>query len=316
MEPMVPVDESTASVTTRSAPGTTIDLRQVHRLEAPDGRRVEIEIRPVATLAEVHRCEELQERVWGPRDLVRVPAVVLVTASNNGGFVLGAFASGRLVGFVCSYLGLTPEGRLKQCSQLMAVDPDLQHLGIGYRLKLAQRDCALAQGLDLVTWTFDPLSAPNAYLNVRKLGCLASVYLVDFYGTCDVGLNAGLASDRLLAEWWLHRPGIEARAVEAPVGWPATVPPVNHFEIDRTSGLPAPGSWTVPDEAPELQVVIPDRIAAIKAHDLELARRWRLALREILESCFRQGYRVEDFGRLPEREPMSCGYLLRREVAA
>ncbi|MGD9316090.1 MAG: GNAT family N-acetyltransferase, partial [Anaerolineae bacterium] len=127
-------------------------------------------IRPLESIAEFHACEALQRRVWVlPDDLEVVPLHLLLTAQRNGGLVLGAFDGGELVGFLFGFPAYDQDGRPKHCSHMMGVDPDCQGAGIGYQLKLAQREFALAQGLDLVTWTYDPLESRNAYLNIHKL---------------------------------------------------------------------------------------------------------------------------------------------------
>src|SRR5215207_1941022 len=182
----------------RSAP---LELRPV----AP------LEVRTIETLEELRQCEALQDRVWGPEDVVHVSSLVMITVNANGGFTLGAFAGRRVVGFVLTAPGLTEAGQVKLGSILMAVDPEHQNGGVGFRLKLAQREIALARGHHLITWTFDPLASANAYLNLHKLGCVASRYLVDVYGTAECGLNAGLPTDRLLAEWWIREPAVAER---------------------------------------------------------------------------------------------------------
>jgi chorismate synthase len=134
---------------------------------------MDIVIRSLETVAEYHACESLQHQVWAmPDDLEVVPLHILMPVQSHGGLLLGAFDGDALVGFVFGYLGMTQEGALKHCSHMMGVAPVYQSAGIGYQLKRAQREHALAQGHDLVTWTYDPLQSRNAYLNIRKLGAV------------------------------------------------------------------------------------------------------------------------------------------------
>ncbi|MDW8065750.1 MAG: GNAT family N-acetyltransferase, partial [Anaerolineae bacterium] len=116
---------------------------------------MEVEIRPLHILEEIEACTELQRRIWGSNDLDVVPSHVLITAARNGGVLLGAFVDGELVGFVFGFLG-TDERRgreapaavkLKHCSHQLGVLPEWQDKGIGYRLKLAQREAVRNQGL-------------------------------------------------------------------------------------------------------------------------------------------------------------------------
>lgn len=271
-----------------------------------------LQIRRLGSLDEYRQCEELQARVWGPDDVVRVPALVMVTAGLNGGFALGAFAGERIVGFVLTSPGLTRSGQVKQCSILMAVDGAHQNGGIGYRLKLAQREAVLDQGIDLVTWTFDPLASANTHLNLQKLGCVASRYLVDVYGTPERGLNEGLPSDRLLAEWWVRRPAVADRLAGVPVEPPSAAPLVGEVAPDPRSGLPVLHGADLTRREPVLLVEIPDDIRAIKQVDIELARRWRFGLREILQSYFSQGYQAAGFHRLPGDDRVRHCLLLER----
>jgi predicted GNAT superfamily acetyltransferase len=258
-----------------------------------------VELRRLTTIEEFRQCEALQTRIWGAEDVVRLPSLVMVTAQQNGGFVLGAFAESRLVGFVCASPGLTAAGAPKQCSVLMAVEPAFQSAGIGYRLKLAQRAATLAQGLDLITWTFDPLASLNAHLNLHKLGCVSSVYLPDCYGTAESGLNAGLATDRFVVEWWLRSPEVEARLGGAPANTPETVPEtavlVNEVVREPRSGLPVCRGCDLDRREPVLLVEIPESIRAVKLADMDLARAWRAELRRIFPQYFAQGYQLAGF---------------------
>jgi predicted GNAT superfamily acetyltransferase len=279
------------------------------------GAAVRIDVRRLSEVDEYRECERLQERIWGPEDIGRASSLVLLTAQHNGGLALGAFAGHRLAGFVYSFLGLTPAGGFKHCSVLLAVDPQFHQAGIGYRLKLAQRQAVLAQGLDLITWTFDPLASINAFLNLRKLGCTSSVYLENYYGTPCGGLNAGLATDRLLAEWRIRAPRVEQRlrpVVEEPVTGGALV---NEVVSHPRSGLPMNRQCRLECRDPMLLVEIPGDLRAIKALDMDLAHAWRMELREILSRYFASGYQVVDFFRREYAGRLRSCYVLRKGAA-
>jgi predicted GNAT superfamily acetyltransferase len=276
------------------------------------GQARPVEVRRLARLEELRQCEELQSRVWGPEDVVRVPALVMVTALANGGFAFGAFAGDQIVGFVLASPGLTEAGHVKQCSILMAVDPEWQNSGVGYRLKLAQREAALAQGLDLITWTFDPLASANSHLNLQKLGCVASRYFVDLYGTADRGLNAGLPTDRLLAEWWIRKAAVADRLGNGHPEPPAEAPAVDKVAPDPRTGLPVLDGMDLDRGEPLLLLEIPPSIRDIKLADLELARVWRHGIREIFQHYFARGYRAAGFHRLPHNGRVRHCFLLER----
>lgn len=269
-----------------------------------------IQVRRLGSHEDYQQCEELQARVWGPDDVVRVPALVMITAQANGGFAFGAFAGGKIVGFVLTSPGLTDTGKVKQCSILMAVEPGVQNSGVGSRLKLAQRDAALAQGIDLITWTFDPLVSANAHLNLHKLGCVASHYFVDLYGTAVRGLNAGLPTDRLLAEWWIREPAVADRLAGAPAALPGDLPFVTEVAPDAQTGVPVLRRVDLDRGEPALLVEIPESIRAVKLADMDLARRWRSGIREVFQHYFARGYRAAGFHRLPQNGRIRHCFLL------
>ncbi|MDR7581734.1 MAG: GNAT family N-acetyltransferase, partial [Armatimonadota bacterium] len=169
-----------------------------------------MEIHPLQAVAELRAVEGLQQAVWGMTDREVVPCHQLLAAVRNGGVVLGAFAEGRLVGFCYAFVGWRQGERVLH-SHMTAVLPGLQDRDVGYRLKLAQREWALAQGYRRVVWTFDPLQSRNAYFNLHKLGARAERYEVNYYGEMDDELNRGLPTDRLEVDWWVSSEPVVAR---------------------------------------------------------------------------------------------------------
>jgi chorismate synthase len=275
---------------------------------------MEISIRPLSSPDEYIACEKLQRQVWAMADdLEVVPLHLLVAVQRNGGLLLGAFAGGELVGFVFGFPGYTEEGRAKHCSHIMGVAPGYQSAGIGYRLKLAQRDFALAQGVDLVTWTYDPLESRNAYLNIHKLGAVSRTYVRDYYGPLTDGLSAGLPSDRLQVDWWIASARIGQRQRRAAVNPHAeNVLQVN--EAGHTAlGLLTPGALRLEAQAPVVEVEIPADYQAIKATDSDLALAWRQATREVFEFYFARGYSVVDFHSRLVEETRRGFYILQSE---
>ena len=251
-----------------------------------------IVIEPVEDLEGFHACERLQKEVWGFEDLAVVPDHVLLTVVKGGGVLLGAFAEegGRreMVGFVLSFFGRTEDGTLKHCSLMAAVKDGWRDKGLGYKLKLAQREHVLRQGVGLITWTFDPLESRNAHFNFNKLGCVAARYLVNYYGSLRDERNRGLPTDRFLCEWHLRAPRVEHRVRE---GFPG-------FAEDLAARLPrvleaqgdGPGPVKPDVEEERVLVEIPPDFQALKRGSLELALRWRLAAREALSHYMGRGY--------------------------
>ena len=260
-----------------------------------------ISIRALKDAAEFRQCEELQRRVWGMEDISIVPLHLLLTAQKNGGLVLGAFdEQGTMVGFVFGFLGMTDQGQVKHCSHMAGVLPEYQGQQIGYRLKLAQREHVLAQGLDLATWTYDPLEGSNASLNIGKLGVICRTYLPDVYGDTGIQLHLGLPTDRFQIEWWVRSQRVEER-LESRHGkltldkaLDMGAEKVNRTEFDGRGLLRS----ETDDRAPGAEAVlieIPADFQIIKSADMGLAREWRAQTREIFENCFGVGYTVTDF---------------------
>jgi predicted GNAT superfamily acetyltransferase len=262
---------------------------------------VAITIRPVRTHAEYRAVEEVQRQAWGLVETEIVPDHLLVTVHKNGGFVLGAFESGpegeHMVGFVLGFPGLTTDGRVKHCSHMAGVVPCHQNRNIGYQLKLAQRQYVLEQGLDLITWTFDPLESRNARLNFRKLGAVCRTYLRDFYGAMRDTLNVGVATDRFQVEWHIASAYVTPRLSEAYVGPHLTgllAEGVRLINPPLAGDPQQPAEQVLPFNGEHLLVQIPASFQDVKAADMGLARAWREHTRTIFETAFAQGYTVVD----------------------
>ncbi|MBC8248542.1 MAG: hypothetical protein H8E90_02585 [Anaerolineales bacterium] len=291
-----------------------------------------ISIEKLTTIQQFRQCEELQRRVWGLSDTDVVPLHLLLIAQKSGGLVLGAFdKEGKMAGFLFGFLGArdVTAQQLKHCSHMLGVLEEWQGQGVGYQLKLAQREHALSQGLDLVTWTYDPLESPNAALNIGKLGVVCNTYIRDLYGEMEDERNVGLSSDRFQVEWW-----IASQRVALRLGAPPSSPPkpaLSKVEglggkeggqahrlasggyrpsLDavlqsgaqllnpataRPDGLVRPSPAPLELTADTILVEIPAHLQAIKAADMALARQWRVHTQEMFERCFTAGYTVTEF---------------------
>ena len=174
-----------------------------------------LRIQQLTKLAHFERCVDLQIQVWGYSDGDVIPRRVFVVAQRIGGQVVGAFDGETLAGFAMSLPGYR-DGSAYLHSHMLAVLPQYRNAGIGRRLKLAQRDEAIARGFDLMEWTFDPLEIRNAHLNIHRLGVVVRRYQPDFYGPSSSPLQGGLPTDRLYAEWWLRSARVENILAGAP----------------------------------------------------------------------------------------------------
>src|SRR5271163_4967260 len=184
-----------------------------------------ITIRKCEALEEVQACFALQKEVWKFSDAELIPVRMFVVANKIGGQVIGAFveaeggetgdAATELVGFALAIPGLR-NGVCYLHSQMLAVRPQYRNAGLGRKIKLRQREDALARGFELMEWTFDPLEIKNAHLNIEKLGAIARRYNVNQYGITSSPLQGGLPTDRLVAEWWMKSKRVDAVLAGAP----------------------------------------------------------------------------------------------------
>jgi predicted GNAT superfamily acetyltransferase len=220
---------------------------------------------------------------------------LLLAVQRNGGLMLGAFDDRELVGFVFGLPACTPEGKPKHYSHMMGVAPGYQGAGIGYRLKLAQRAFVLAQGVDLITWTYDPLESRNAHLNIHKLGAVCQTYLRNYYGPLTDGLNVGIPTDRFEVEWWIGSEWVSRRLSDERALRSGDEILQVHATTRTPSGLLAPGSSDANTEASVVRVEIPVSYQSIRSVNSELALDWREAMRQVFETYFAVGYRVVDF---------------------
>lgn len=165
-----------------------------------------IEIRALEERADLDAAVGLQNETWGYAPGESVPLQMFIIAAGTGGQVFGAFEAGRMVGFCLAFAGLKPDGRPYLYSHMLAVRPERRDRHIGRALKIEQRREALARGIELVEWTFDPLELKNAYFNIEILGAVARRYLPDHWGSTSSPLHGSVPTDRLVAEWWLRGP--------------------------------------------------------------------------------------------------------------
>ena len=171
---------------------------------------VPIEIRQLFHLEDFTAIFELQKTIWSYADSELIPMRFLAVVAKVGGHVFGAYDGPRMIGFCFAIPGIKPDGRPYLHSHMLGVLPAYRNAQVGRRLKLRQRDDALARGIALIEWTFDPLELKNAFLNIEKLGAIVRVYKENLYGTTTSPLHGGLPTDRCTAEWWIDSPRVHA----------------------------------------------------------------------------------------------------------
>ena len=252
-------------------------------------------IRKLFKRAELEKLIDLQREVWKHPDLDLTPIHQFCISSFMGGLVLGAFVDGELAGFVYSFPAIF-KGKFCHHSHLLAVRPQFQGYGLGKRLKWAQRNEVLKMGLDLITWTYDPLQTRNANLNFHTLGVISQNYLPDFYGeTPALKLGPNVPTDRLLVEWFIKTKRVEARAQGKMDGsLDLTFLPKALEGFLTENGVYEPGKPALRMAAPVFLVETVRDIRALQKIP-EIITAWQSALRQIFTHYFKKGYAIVDF---------------------
>ncbi len=205
-------------------------------------------IRSLAQLTEFQEAVELQREIWGFEDVELLPLRLFVVASKIGGQVLGAYDGSKMVGFCLCMPGLKPNGKAYLYGHMMGVLPDYRNSGVGRQMKLSQREYSVANGVDLIEWTFDPLEIKNAFFNIERLGAIVRRYVHNQYGRTSSHLHGDLPTDRLVAEWWVKSPRVLARcegtdlprrAVQARISVPVDIGTLRQTNSRKASEIQA-----------------------------------------------------------------------------
>ncbi|MBI1882345.1 MAG: hypothetical protein HYR94_29585 [Chloroflexi bacterium] len=249
-----------------------------------------IVIRAATTIQDCQAIERLQAEIWGTAELDVTPSHLLLIMVKEGGIVLLALDDNQPIGFSFGLLALTEQNRLKLASHMTGMLPKYQSTGVGYQLKLAQRQAALARQFDLITWTFDPLQGRNAYLNLNKLGAVCNTYLRHLYGDMADALNRGLPSDRFRVDWWIASAHVARRVADHPLDLTPTAYPIVNPTTTRPNGFLLSPSTFDPPGTPLCRVQVPPDFPSLKTNAPDLALQWRLHTREVFEAYFGAGY--------------------------
>ena len=297
-----------------------------------------IEIRNIVTEDEVRAVEAVQKEVWGCNDLEVVPLNQLVAAREVGGILVGAFDGEKMAGFVFGFVGYerpraSPHvedstdvtrpfilGRDAAVhpvihSHMLAVRPEYRSLELGYRLKLAQRERALAAGFNAITWTYDPLQCRNAHLNFGKLGVVSDAYKINFYGAKTSSFLHGNGTDRLWVTWLLSSPRVATRLNEGSSPRPAGPDLTTLISVGKGQ-IPVRNAAAASADGRPLAIEIPGDISEIGSRAPELSVAWREAAREAFTEALALGYLVSDFHRAKRDDAwlgfysLTCGIAL------
>jgi len=277
-----------------------------------------VTIRDLESFADLQQVEALEKEVWQLSDLDTTPLTLIVATREAGSIWVGAFDDGKLVGFAFGFLALE-HGHLSVHSHMLAVQAGYRDLDLGYKLKLAQRERALAMRIGEcrvteMTWTFDPLQSKNAHLNFAKLGVVASTYKADFYGPATSSVLHQNGTDRLWVKW----PLLSRRVQERLQGTSRraevldalkTLTPLVHFNGD---GKPVRTDLQAALRRQRIAIEIPSDISFVEEKDPSLAREWRLHTRWAFTEALQSGFLVAEFCRTIRGQQGPGAYLLEK----
>jgi predicted GNAT superfamily acetyltransferase len=254
-----------------------------------------ITIRDIERVSEMLEVEALQKEVWGCDDRDIVPFTLLAATKEVGAILIGAFDESTLVGFAYGFLG-SEDGLVIYHSHQLAVTPTHRNFNLGYKLKLAQRERALAHGVVRMTWTFDPLQSLNAHFNFAKLGVVADAYKINFYGEATSSFLHQIGTDRLWVSWLLDSKRVRER-VEARDRGRTSIFDLDRIALLRVGPNNVPQSGQFPELSGQkyLSIEIPSDINSLQRESPELAVRWREATRLAFGEAISSGYLIEDF---------------------
>ncbi|MEQ8677284.1 MAG: hypothetical protein RLP44_02295 [Aggregatilineales bacterium] len=251
---------------------------------------------------------QLETKIWHMEGGDAVSPHTMHAVSHNGGSIIGAEREGDMVGFVFGFPAYK-NGKVYLWSHIAGTIDVYRGQGIGVQLKLEQRRWAIANGYDLIGWTFDPMQRGNANFNLRRLGAICTSYGENVYGDMQDGLNKGMKSDRFKAAWMLNDPRVVAIADGDTLPFATQNFDDSLFLLRRDANGSLLQAETLPADAPFCFVEIPQHLAMLKRENLELARAWQLALRSSVQMALAEQYAVVDFITQDER----CFYVLQRQ---
>ena len=272
-----------------------------------------ITIRDLDSFDDLRKIEVVEKEVWGLSDMDVMPITMIVATKAAGSIWVGAFDGKKLVGFAFGFLGME-NGHLMVHSHMLAVQEPYRDLDLGYKLKLAQRERALAMRVREMTWTFDPLQSRNAHLNFTKLGVVSNTYKIDFYGPETSSMLHRNRTDRLWVRWPMASRRVQQRLQgkdpKAEVlDALSRLAPLIRFNGD---GKPVRDELPAALARQRIAIEIPSDIGSVESKDPALATEWRMATRWAFTEAMKAGFLVAEFCRTIRGKQGPSAYLLEK----
>ncbi len=285
-----------------------------------------LSIRDLDSLDDLNQLREVEKEVWGMDENDTLPVTLAIACRAAGNIFIGAFDESardqktkkeKMVGFAFGFLG-REHGQITLHSHMLAVLDGYRHLDLGSKLKQAQRERALAMGIQEMTWTYDPLQSRNAHFNFSKLGVVSEIYKVDFYGPETSSILHQNGTDRLWVRWMLNSRRVRDRLAKKnqqaeTLDALKLLAPLVRFD---PRGKPARADLAEALSRQRVSVEIPGDILEVERTDMLLAREWREATRWALSASIKAGFIVTEFSRSIRGQQGPGVYLLQRGAAA
>jgi predicted GNAT superfamily acetyltransferase len=196
---------------------------------------------------------------------------------------------------------------------MLGVLPDHREQGVASRLKWSQREAALARGVEVVTWAFDPLQAPGADLSLGRLGAVADEFVEDMYGNAGPASASRMPTDRLLARWELKAPRVTellTRGEHPRGGPPPQLPRIN--EVEWSAGWPVSSDPNLDLAEPRLLLEIPPDWDTLCQAAPRMAQDWQAKARAALQGYLGRGYVASGFAASEEEGRRRPLYVLEK----
>jgi predicted GNAT superfamily acetyltransferase len=288
----------------------------------------QIAIRDLKSIEDLSQLRAVEKEVWGMADEDTLPLTLAIACKAAGNIFIGAFDKDpknsnkeKLVGFAFGFLG-REHGHTTIHSHMLAVLDAYRHLDLGSQLKQAQRERAMAMGINEMTWTFDPLQSRNAHLNFSKLGVISETYKVDFYGHETSSMLHQNGTDRLWVRWLLNSRRVRDRLAARVATKDPRVETLDALKLLAPlvrfdpNGKPGRADLLESLARQRVSIEIPGDILEVERADMGLAREWRDATRWAFREAVKAGFVVTEFCRSIRGHQGPGAYLLQRGTVA
>jgi predicted GNAT superfamily acetyltransferase len=247
-----------------------------------------ITYKTIEDLAEINEVVSLQSDIWSQDSVSPLPQ--LVASIHHGGILIGAYSEKQLIGFCYGFAGYK-NGEVYLLSHMAAVRLEYHNLGVGYQLKIMQREWAIAYGYQKIVWTFDPLEVRNGYFNLCKLGAYSKTYIPSYYGEMQDKLNKGLPTDRLVIEWDIRTNRVQ-NAISGENSYKTEQEHKYEFllQADQHTNHPILVEKKINLQNDGYLVAVPTNIQLLKKSDMEVAKAWRFAIRDVISEAVVNGF--------------------------